>query len=426
MAIEFYKEFGEYGFLANYSDHGFTVDGVYYPTVEHYYQASKFDNPDIIKRILESKTPKRASAIGRNRSNIRRKNFRINKINKMYEGVYYKFSQNKDIRAKLIETRNQDIREMSIKESFWGVGPNLEGNNEIGKILVRVREQVKQDVIEDILEKCKDKKVYIIGHNKPDCDSIYSSLLLTHVLKSMGIDAVFAVRDEEFTDEELIKKYLDESYEIIDDYTDKYFILVDHNKLNDIPKDNVIGAIDHHRISGEVDDLIEIEYASTGLLIYDLFKDMYSFTDTEKELIALTVLTDTEYLTSSRFSLEDQKLYSELHVSINPDEFKKKYLKITDFSLNISDNFFKDYKEYDYDSLIIKRSTIKSFSDDKDRYYDEYVSEMNNHSINLLIWCDYEALVTYICYNGISLKSPYFTTSTILVLDYLKEEKYLK
>ena len=254
---------------------------------------------------------------------------------------------------------------------------------------------------------------------------MFSSLLLTHALKGMGINAVFAVRDEDFVDSEMIRDHLMEDYEVVKDYANKKFLLVDHNLLTGIPKENVIGSIDHHRISGEVDDLIEMEYASCGLLIYDLFKDMYSFSEDDKRMIALTVLSDTDFLTSSRFGEEDQKLYQELHVDLDPNQYKKKYLKTTVFNLNVNDTFFQDYKEYDYDTLKIKRSTIKSYTKDREKYYDQYVQEMSKHSINLLIWCDYEELATYICYNGISLKFPYFTTSTTLVLDYLKKEKYL-
>ena len=36
MAIEFYKEFGDLGYLANYSNHGFYKNGIYYKTVEHF------------------------------------------------------------------------------------------------------------------------------------------------------------------------------------------------------------------------------------------------------------------------------------------------------------------------------------------------------------------------------------------------------
>ena len=302
MSVDFYKEHGPLGYLANYSNHGFIKDGVYYKTAEHYYQASKFDDEKIRQKIINSPTPKEASIIGRDRNNIRKKDWSHQKLDEMYMAVYLKFSQNKDIRSKLIETRNKEIREMTTKESYWGIGPNLDGINHIGKILMRVRKKVKKELLKEMINNCKNKKIYVIGHHKPDADSIISAYILTNILKSMGIDAVFSVRDNNIIDNELIRDYLKEDYEVIDDYHDKDFILVDHNNLDSIPKENVIGAIDHHRITGEVEDLIEIEYASTALLIYDLFKNKYKFSEKEKELIALTVLTDTEYLTSSRFT----------------------------------------------------------------------------------------------------------------------------
>ena len=35
--IRFYKEFGEYGYLATYSKHGFLKDGIYYPLEGYLY-----------------------------------------------------------------------------------------------------------------------------------------------------------------------------------------------------------------------------------------------------------------------------------------------------------------------------------------------------------------------------------------------------
>ena len=277
-----------------------------------------------------------------------------------------------------------------------------------------------------MINNCKNKKIYVIGHHKPYADSIISAYILTNILKSMGIDAVFSVRDNNIIDNELIRDYLKEDYEVIDDYHDKDFILVDHNNLDSIPKENVIGAIDHHRITGEVEDLIEIEYASTALLIYDLFKNKYKFSEKEKELIALSVLTDTEYLTSSRFTEEDKKLFEELKVNLDIETLKKKYFKTTNFTNRINDNLHEDYKEYDYNNQTINRSLIKSYSSDKDKYYEDYTSSMKSNIINLLIWCDYEKLVTYFNYNGVNLTYPEFTTSTYLILDYLEKQKYLK
>ncbi len=426
MSIDFYKEFGEYGYLANYSNHGFYKDGVYYPTVEHFYQSQKFSDPEIINKIISCKTPKEASNIGRCRDLIRKDHFASQKLQVMEEGVYLKFKQNLDIRSKLFETRNQSIREMSVKESYWGVGPNLDGENHIGKILEHVRSRLKEDFFKDLIDQCRDKKIYVIGHSNPDIDSYYSSFLLTRILKSFGIDCVCAVRDTSFADPKWIQDYPIADYEVVEDYNSKNFILVDHNSLDGILKENVLAAFDHHRITGEVSNLYEAEYSSCGLLLYDFFKNYYSFTEEDKTMIAFTVLSDTEFLTSSRFGEEDQLLYEELGIPLQLEELKKKYLKTNNFQLDICSNFFKDFKKYNYDKLVIKRSMIRSYHDDFNKYFPIYQKEMDSYDIDLLIWCDYEDISTFISYSDESFQFPYFTTSTYLVLDYLKEKKYLK
>ncbi len=310
--IEFYKEFGELGYLANYSNHGFTKNGVFYKTVEHYYQSEKFDNPEIKKRIINADTPKEASIIGRDRSNIRIPNFKDIKNQVMFDGILEKFRQNRDIAYKLIETRNRLIAEATVDEYYWGIGKDKSGKNVIGDILVRVRERIKEEILDSIISKCKDKEVYVLGHKNPDADSIISSYILSNVLKRLGANAQFAVLSEDYnyckSDIKLITDYVKVKPVVVDDVDNKLFVLVDHNNLEGLSKENVLGAIDHHIITGEVYDTLEIEYASTCLLIYDLFKDKYEFSDNEKELIALSVLADTDYLCSSRFTIEDKKL----------------------------------------------------------------------------------------------------------------------
>ncbi|MBQ8535020.1 MAG: DUF1768 domain-containing protein [Bacilli bacterium] len=425
MTVDFYKEFGELGFLANYSSHGFYKNNIYYKTVEHYYQSEKFDDIEIKNKIINCDTPKEASNIGRDRNLIRKDNFRSIKNDVMYEGLYLKFSQNKDIRSKLIETGDSLIREMTVKESYWGVGPNLDGENHIGFLLMKVRDKIKEEVLNNIISNCKDKKVYIIGHHNPDCDSILSAYILSIVLKDLGIDAVAVRRSGEIVDKEVLDYYFGEDLEEIIDYSNKYFILVDNNKLDGIEKNQVIGAIDHHVISGEVEDLIEIEYASCGLLIYDLFKDKFNFTNKLKELIYLTVVFDTEFLNSSRYREYDKKIIESFNSKLNVLELKKKYLKITDFTKNIKDNLYFDYKEYKYNDLNIRRSLIKSTTNLRNKYYNDYISSMKTNNINLIIWCDYDEGKTYINYNGVNLIHPYFTTSTNLILKFLDNNKHL-
>ncbi len=325
MAIEFYKEKGEYGYLANYSPHGFWKNGIYYKTAEHYYQSEKFNDRKIKQRIIDAATPNEAAAIGRDRSLERRSYFRDMKVRIMYQGVLEKFRQNGDIRNKLIRTKDDDIKELTEKESYWGVGPELDGENNYGKILIKVRDAVKKELLDRFIFRSYGQKVYILGSRNPDCDSVFSALILTRILRSYGIDAVFAVRDEDFESKKIITDHLIEDYEVIKDYQDKEFILVDHNELDGIDKNQVIGAIDQHDITGEVEDVISINYASTGLLLYDLFKDEYDFKKEDKALVGLTVLSKTDFLTKPFPDFRDRELYVELGLNVDVSDYRERY-----------------------------------------------------------------------------------------------------
>ena len=95
-------------------------------------------------RLMEFKTAREAASVGRDQNNKRIDHFKDIKLDKMYQAVYEKFQQNPDIRKKLIETGDEEIREMTDQESYWGVGPQLDGENHMGEILMRVREELKK------------------------------------------------------------------------------------------------------------------------------------------------------------------------------------------------------------------------------------------------------------------------------------------
>ena len=67
----------------------------------------------------------------------------------MFDALYYKFSQNDDIRQKLLSTGNSTLVEASPRDRIWGIGLNItdaqsgkdwKGKNLLGKTLMRVRE----------------------------------------------------------------------------------------------------------------------------------------------------------------------------------------------------------------------------------------------------------------------------------------------
>ncbi len=145
MTIYFYKQYGELGYLANYSNHGFNLDGKYWPTVEHYYQAQKFDDEELKEKIRMAETPKIASAIGRDRNNKLRENWENVKRDIMLVGVLAKFRAHPDILDKLLATGEEDIVENTDIDYYWGCGENKTGRNEFGKILVKAREILKEE-----------------------------------------------------------------------------------------------------------------------------------------------------------------------------------------------------------------------------------------------------------------------------------------
>jgi N-glycosidase YbiA len=69
MPVYFYSTRDTYGCFSNFSAHGFELDGLYWKTSEHYFQAKKFaGHPEHVEAIRLAKTPKEAANMGRERT----------------------------------------------------------------------------------------------------------------------------------------------------------------------------------------------------------------------------------------------------------------------------------------------------------------------------------------------------------------------
>jgi ribA/ribD-fused uncharacterized protein len=60
MTIYFYGTRDRYGCFSNFSPHGFELDGVYWPTSEHYFQAQKFAGTPHVDQIRQVKSKDRS------------------------------------------------------------------------------------------------------------------------------------------------------------------------------------------------------------------------------------------------------------------------------------------------------------------------------------------------------------------------------
>jgi N-glycosidase YbiA len=146
MTIYFYKVWQPYGCFSNFSFHEIHIQGTYWPTVEHYYQAQKFvgsTDAVIIPLIHSAATPEEAAALGRCSTRQLRRDWDLVKTQVMREAVLKKFLTHADIREVLLMTGNEMLVENSPTDYFWGCGTNKTGQNHLGKILISVREEIR-------------------------------------------------------------------------------------------------------------------------------------------------------------------------------------------------------------------------------------------------------------------------------------------
>jgi ribA/ribD-fused uncharacterized protein len=128
-----------YGCFANFSAHGFHLDGYWWPTAEHFYQSQKFSGMPYADLIRAAATPRRAADLGRDASRPHRPDWQQVRDDVMYRAVIAKFGAHADIRATLLSTGDEPIVEDSPNDYYWGQGADGTGRNMLGLILVRVR-----------------------------------------------------------------------------------------------------------------------------------------------------------------------------------------------------------------------------------------------------------------------------------------------
>lgn len=143
--IKFYKVDEEYGCFSNFSKHGFELNGKYWGTSEHFFQAQKFVGSEHEEEIRLAKTPMVAAKIGRERMRPLRKNWEEVKDEIMRIAVLQKFKSHEDIRDILLSTGEEEIVENTSNDYYWGCGKDGTGRNMLGKILMETREILRKN-----------------------------------------------------------------------------------------------------------------------------------------------------------------------------------------------------------------------------------------------------------------------------------------
>ncbi len=159
MTIYFYTPHEEpYGCFSNFSRHGIEIDGVWWPTVEHYFQAQKFAGTPYAAQIQRALTPKQAAGMGRDRMLPLRPDWEQVKDEVMFKAVLRKFETHHSLRTLLLSTE-EEIVESAPGDYYWGCGADGSGQNKLGKILMQVRSILSHHADEErSQEKTKPKR----------------------------------------------------------------------------------------------------------------------------------------------------------------------------------------------------------------------------------------------------------------------------
>jgi len=177
--IKFYLKNEPYFEFSNYYMSPFIKKNIQYMSIEHYFQSQKFNQPnnklamEYFNLIIQADTPQKMKDMGNQKTNYRGCKWFINKNNKnlglmndiikqykslitirddwndirdkiMYKGLKKKF-KDPELKKILLNTGDAYLIENSPRDYYWGIGKDGNGENKLGKLLMKLRHKHQMD-----------------------------------------------------------------------------------------------------------------------------------------------------------------------------------------------------------------------------------------------------------------------------------------
>jgi ribA/ribD-fused uncharacterized protein len=132
--------------LNHWSAHAITIWNEHFPTAEHAYHYRKFSDtePELAKEIQHAPSPWAAYQLAKEHKAKERPDWDDVRVEIMTEILQAKAQQNADVADCLRSTGSKQIIENSPWDDFWGCGPNGDGQNMSGKILMQIRDELNK------------------------------------------------------------------------------------------------------------------------------------------------------------------------------------------------------------------------------------------------------------------------------------------
>ena len=141
--LDFYSVKTPYGEFSNFALFPLFMDGKFWPSSEHYYQAQKFLTEDLQELIRNAKTPFEAATIARGKEMPVRDDWDDIKDGIMEKVVREKFTFYPVLTELLLSTNNSKIYEHTKNDCYWADCLDRTGKNKLGIIIEKVREELK-------------------------------------------------------------------------------------------------------------------------------------------------------------------------------------------------------------------------------------------------------------------------------------------
>lgn len=140
--IEFYRTGDAYGNFSNFAHSPIVVGSQVYPTVEHFFQASKFTDAQKQEAIRKTGSPMQAANEGRRKHASFRSDWTDARLDVMRCGLKAKFYQHPTLKRELLGTGTAVLVEHTANDDFWADGPTGSGQNMLGKLLMELRAEL--------------------------------------------------------------------------------------------------------------------------------------------------------------------------------------------------------------------------------------------------------------------------------------------